>query len=1119
MAFSDQTIGFYLAVEDKLSPVLKKATSNYDRFVKSLEESNAQAFQSAKKGMNALAAVLNGFKELPKQAAASYAETIDTLKKDVKTLKQPLDLVFTTKSKAMLTSAIASAVGKALSKVKLRMSASVPVARSKFFDTSVSLRAAYKHMMQPPDMLGMFKNIPKFAQGGTVTGGKGKGKDDVLAMLSRGEVVIPADIAASLKAMTDRARSASGQFTAMPQPLKDSLETMEHMSKVLEVMKGRVEAGLDPEAPKQYATALAASEQALKNVQQAAKGVDSEFLAQAGPRVKAFNEQLQGLKGTAEKLESPFEKLFGKILGPVRFLALRQALKDVGDKFSEVSGSAHGLSSELGVTKSVDTAYENFLQMNRVLGLGKAELQAWTKRVYEYAYAVPGAVSTTGEFTETLQALVNQNIGKELSLKLMPAVEGFSKATGIARHEVAGLASTMVTQLEMSSDQAGNLLANYRAIGVAAGVAPEKLIDGMQSATAAMEPFLRSIGPERAKDVLENTAKLVSAIESQAPGLGKSFGELLGRAASGSQEAITEVANLTGKGIDEVRQQLKKGGIESTLADIHEKFGNFANDPRALQGLERIGQAMGRSTEDMQKLATLGPKLEGTFGKVNAANVSMGDTVKYVNEQASAGQETWKTWAADADRWVMATSGLSSILGFFKEFNPMLLASIAYLIKTTAELVINTVALFTNSKAAKAAADATTKGSSEASSGISKIGSVIGSVGKGIGEFIGALGKGLGTAVAGLLQGVAAGLVALAPALALLAAPPVLLGLGALALGFIALGFALWLAAPAIEAVMNGVVGIFKVFATMDVGQILASAAAFPLLGIGFTLLGVGLAAFGLSALIAAPGLLALAGVAKLFKMSSGGEGIGSVLSAIVSTFNIDTGKLNGALVALRAATTFIVEFAKLAVIIGALAVGATIASAVDTVLSFFGVDSPMKKLANQGEEVVTTIMSLMLSFSTLAQSRQMQIGNAIADAVQKASMFVTQLGGLIAAMVELSKVEVNDTLFTTGPLTTLAANKDKIFGAVKDIMQEAQMLMQVQANPVITAAQINAATGPVTVNTENEKEVEATNTTNDLLRQLITLVSGGSVLAPVTLPVKMQSRSSLASDIARGEY
>lgn len=177
------------------------------------------------------------------------------------------------------------------------------------------------------------------------------------------------------------------------------------------------------------------------------------------------------------------------------------------------------------------------------------------------------------------------------------------------------------------------------------------------------------------------------------------------------------------------------------------------------------------------------------------------------------------------------------------------------------------------------------------------IGNTLGSVGEGVGKFLTTVGTGLGTAITGILRGVGMGLTALVPGLAMLAAPPVLIGIGAASIGLLALGGAVWMlgkglkeAAPfvkeslagiaeivvAIKPVLEGVAGIVKAqaegiatvvdtvlrgttdsvvqimqtFSTLDSTQLMSVGPGLASVGIGFAAMGTGIAA-GLIAMTA----------------------------------------------------------------------------------------------------------------------------------------------------------------------------------------------------------------------------------------------------------------------------
>jgi len=340
VAFSADAIGFYLQLEDQLTPSLNEAGTAYTKFVKMLESANVKAFKSAQKGMSALASLVDSFSDLPKTAAAAYDTAITQIQKKAKPIKQAVEIEFTAKSKSKFVSNITNAVSKALAGAKIKLSPMVPMTRSKAFDTSVSLRKAYKSQIQPPDFIGGFENIPKFNEGGLVTGGKGGKIDDVLALLSKGEMVLPADVSKLLQSMTDRARNDKGQFvTEMPAQLKEALTTAESMNKVLEILHERVELGFDPKAPEQFAQAVKAAEKVQQQLRDGMKGLDSRSIDKIAPKVKDINNQFKAMREHLPKLEGPLERLLGKILGQTRLIALRNSLKDITEHFDGLKGA------------------------------------------------------------------------------------------------------------------------------------------------------------------------------------------------------------------------------------------------------------------------------------------------------------------------------------------------------------------------------------------------------------------------------------------------------------------------------------------------------------------------------------------------------------------------------------------------------------------------------------------------------------------------------------------------------------------------------------------------------------------------------------------------------------
>jgi hypothetical protein len=105
-----------------------------------------------------------------------------------------------------------------------------------------------------------------------------------------------------------------------------------------------------------------------------------------------------------------------------------------------------------------------------------------------------------------------------------------------------------------------------------------------------------------------------------------------------------------------------------------------------------------------------------------------------------------------------------------------------------------------------------------------------------------------GKLIQGALTGLGQGLTAFGAAMSTGVAA---LGLAALVAAAVGLGYALGLAAPAIEAFGKGIAAIFDSFAKMDIGQILLIGPALASIGIGMISLGAGAVAGSVGALIA----------------------------------------------------------------------------------------------------------------------------------------------------------------------------------------------------------------------------------------------------------------------------
>lgn len=333
MAFSDDAIGFYLQLEDQLSPALATASTNYEHFTREIDKFNKIVYKSASKGLGAVADLVNQIGDLPGSIVAGYKDALklvgDVAKK--KAIKQKVVIEIDSKSNAAIGKSVAQAVVKALKDAKIRLSASFPLKKSAKFDTSVTLTAAYKSMTQPPDMVGMFQGLPRFAEGGMVEGpASKKGVDDVLAMVAPGEMVVPADVVDELKSAAAKMLGAKGDV------LLDA-KTVGHMKSLVEGMEDFADAEDD---------AVGESKGLRKFFGWFKKVGVSELLDNAAEAFKNLGDTMQGAQGDAASM-------FGE-LDQDKLQGFNEGIRTIARSWGMTREETKALRAELGSLADVN---------------------------------------------------------------------------------------------------------------------------------------------------------------------------------------------------------------------------------------------------------------------------------------------------------------------------------------------------------------------------------------------------------------------------------------------------------------------------------------------------------------------------------------------------------------------------------------------------------------------------------------------------------------------------------------------------------------------------------------------------------------------------------------------
>lgn len=241
----------------------------------------------------------------------------------------------------------------------------------------------------------------------------------------------------------------------------------------------------------------------------------------------------------------------------------------------------------------------------------------------------------------------------------------------------------------------------------------------------------------------------------------------------------------------------------------------------------------------------------------------------------------------------------------------------------------------------------------------STVGNVMKSVGGGIKGFLGGIGEGIGAFLRGMAGGIAA-----------LAAPPVLIGLGALTLAFMGIGFGLNLMAPAIEALGNVMSAVFGGLVGMLSVITLEKAAAMVALGVSFNMLSIGIGGLAIAALLGGGKVISF-----IEKIGSLDTSVLSKNAMAVNSFAEGIGRLNAELQTLDTEKLEKLEDVSLSLSVGAAvtgvadSIGGMIDAASNTLFGEGGTDVQTEMLAELKEIKNRVGVTLKLDGDKVAES------------------------------------------------------------------------------------------------------------------------------------------------------
>jgi len=1111
MSFADDAIGFYLQLDNTLSPELAKAEKDYVRFTKSLTKWNAKAFTQANKGLAAVTDVIKGFRKLPKEASKGYKDALKGVQKQAKPITQAINVVMDSKSRAKLRATVQTAVSKALAGIKLHMTAVVPTKKNKFFDTSLPLRQLYKETPQPPDMVGMFKKLPKFAEGGVVPGTGNL--DDVLGMLTPGEMVLPKDVVQDLTARTS---SREARMAA------DALANIQSLAKVMSKLEEAKSLGIDPKAQEKIAKVLERMNEefttAEKYVLSLPKAIKQKYI----PGITNASKAMEQFNEVGEDTEDTYKSLLKKILSPAQFLAFNEALRGAGEL---VSGMYDGVQQTFSAAQGdqIDDFVTNINRMNTQWGLTRDQLAEVKRGAVEAAKGFEGVSLTS--FGEAMSDLAQLRFNPEEATNMAGAIASVATATGTTTDELAQLAKETMRVGNLTQEQFES---------VSATMIKQSRIGrvNMSELTQQTVSDLQNLGSSFYKMTQEQQMNLVNSLNNVAASLPDGFEssaddirKLMVDSSKNSIESQLLAKKAFGRSAQEVKGMLASGNFAPLLEDLTSKFKNATDSMEARELAEILGLDMTGSS--LQELGKQLDKNRDRMNELQAAVVPVGKGMETITEQT----ENSTTWFEKFSSNVVKSIGSFELFGvqgvdvmdFFKEFNPQLLLSAGYLARFAGQAIsagaslakhlipglagmakwvvtlpVKLLGLLKAQKAVQAASTATastmTKGLTPATRGL---GETIASVGKGIGQFAAGIGRGLGQAVLGFMQGLSGGLMTLIPVIqgfgvAMLG--PGALGFAALVAGLFAIAGAMRVAEPALRILgdlvqhvftvigdvakhfISSVAGVletiftqigtfFSLLTTMDAGKILALSGGLLALGPAFIGMGAGMAALGAGLAASAPGIIifsaAMKGLGALGMGGSAGEGLGGVINGMVEAFSVDPKKIDAAIHGMMGAVKFLGGFVLVSTAVTALNITSFVGDLLGNTLSYwFGTDSPLVRLSKKSKQISNVVSGMVKNFKFSDEDLKALANSA--KPVEAAATFMSNYakvesslsgaaptGGVLGAVVNW---------FTGDSMELLADQGDTIIETVKKLGEsfskvgDGDIANLKKATPVISA-------------------------------------------------------------------
>lgn len=599
-------------MEDEMTPKLPGALSAYEKFVKGMEKLNKRGFEGTSGFLGSIGSLVKGVEKIASGAAIK------------------MNLALTKKSERGFAKMVGDAVANALGGARIRLTASLPKSKMKMFSQDATLRTLYKDLPQPPDMIG---GIQKFAEGGKVQGGT-KGKDSVLGLLTPGEVVIPTDLVEKLEKAFE---TVSGTKSAIESGLGSKKDIEFYNKATMELAEGL--------------EALAAE----------TKSAGVETRARLSPQIVQLRERFEGLHKPGEKNIDIYERLFSKILGPARFVAIQTGLKNMQDNMGKLGTGASNAFGKFGGDQ-VRSVVDRIRSVRMELGLSAESAAEFNTQLATQSKELGTNFTKSMEGAE---ALIARGVKDRTKLiEQGPLIARANRVTGAEFDQLANSVFRFTNDLGGSNEQFQSVVNTINSMKTSADLAVNTpaLMETLQETLT--NPKLAKEGPENLQNILNNMLSLRAAAESVWAG-DSGIEKIMNSALQGSIDDLAKVARLTGGAIS-TQEQLAESmrsrdgligafsQIESTVkgldplqlkefskavdldSNLLKRMGDFNNSldtaVQTTEPFEAVGGAMDKASAAIDKITTSGERLNNMLANLIGESSALQTFLEYTDE-------------------------------------------------------------------------------------------------------------------------------------------------------------------------------------------------------------------------------------------------------------------------------------------------------------------------------------------------------------------------------------------------------------------------------------------------------------------------------------------------------